>query len=237
LRLNQRIAADQRDMFITPEVWKQGDGAIDEALFSSGRPVSGGLDLSARVDLTALVLACADDAGNVHLKPVAWTPIGTIEERTRRDRVPYDAWVRQGLIATTPGNAIDYEYVAADIARIVAPMNLQTIAFDDWHMNDLVAACNRIGHIPPLSRFRQGFKTFAPAVSIFEVLANEGKLRHGGHPVLAWCISNTMMERDAAGNRKPDKRKPYGRIDLAVAGIMSVAAMREPKIEMAALIA
>jgi phage terminase large subunit-like protein len=199
--------------------------------------VWGGLDLSARVDLTALVLGCIDDDGSVHLMPVAWTPIATVEERTRRDRVPYDAWVRQGFLNTTPGPAIDYDWVAADIARITAGMNLQTIAFDDWHMKDLIAAANRIGHIPPLTSFRQGFKSFAPAVTQFEVVAKEGGFRHGGHPVLAWCISNTTVERDAAGNRKPDKRKTYGRIDLAVAAIMAVAAMRKPVLEMAALIA
>jgi phage terminase large subunit-like protein len=236
-RLNQRIAADARDWFMAPDVWKLGNAPIDESLFTSGRPVWGGLDLSARVDLTALMLACADDDGNVHLKSYAWTPAATVEERTRRDRVPYDAWVRQGFLSTTPGPAIDYDFVAADIARIVAPLNLQTIAFDDWHMADLRAACNRIGHVPPMSVFRQGFKTFAPAVTQFEVLANEGKLRHGGHPVLAWCISNTTVELDAAGNRKPDKRKTFGRIDLAVAAIMAVSAMRKPVLEMAALIA
>lgn len=236
-RLNQRIAADVLDWFMTPDVWRLGDGAVDEALFTSGRPVWGGLDLSARVDLTALILSCVDDAGNVHLMSKAWTPIATVEARTRRDRAPYDAWVRQGLLLTTPGPAIDYDFVAADIARLVAPLNLQTIAFDDWHMNDLRAAFNRVGHVPPLSAFRQGFKSFAPAVTQFEVLAKEGKFRHGGHPVLSWCISNTTVERDAAGNRKPDKRKTYGRIDLAVAAIMAGAAMRKPVPNMASLIA
>ena len=35
---------------------------IDEGIFSDGRPVYAGLDLSARLDLTALVLAAEDDS-------------------------------------------------------------------------------------------------------------------------------------------------------------------------------
>ena len=54
---------------------------IDEAIFTDGRPVFGGLDLSARVDLTALVLAAADDSGVIHIMPRAWTPAETIAER------------------------------------------------------------------------------------------------------------------------------------------------------------
>ena len=45
----------------------------------------GGLDLSARLDLTALVLAAEDDERRIHLKPLAWTPEKTLMTRTQRD--------------------------------------------------------------------------------------------------------------------------------------------------------
>ena len=227
-RLNQRIAVDGEKQFLTPEVWERSAGAVDHSLFTDGRPVYGGLDLSGRIDLTALVLACDDDAGNTHLWPIAWTPSATIADRTQRDRVPYDAWIRQGLIEATPGPAIDLDFVAERIAAITAGMNLMMINFDEWNINNLLAAFNRIGFMPPLEGFRQGMKSFAPAVTAFEVKAVEGRFRHGGHPVLRWCIGNTTMEKDAAGNRKPDKARDYGRIDLAVAAIMAVRAMQEP---------
>jgi Terminase large subunit, endonuclease domain len=46
--------------------------------------------------------------------------------------------------------------------------------------------------------------------------------RHGGHPVLTWCASNTKTQSDPAGNRKPRKRKGTGRIDGLVALAMAV---------------
>ena len=98
LRLNQRIAPLARDQLLTPDVWALGDAPIDEAIFADGRPVYGGIDLSARIDLTALVLAAEDDGGNVHLLPRAWTPADTLAARVPRDRAPYDAWVRHGQL-------------------------------------------------------------------------------------------------------------------------------------------
>jgi phage terminase large subunit-like protein len=84
LRLNQRIEAFDRVSLLRPEVWALGNAPIDEALFSDGRPVFGGLDLSARVDLTALVLAVEDDAGVLHLKPWCFTPRDSLRERAER---------------------------------------------------------------------------------------------------------------------------------------------------------
>ena len=46
-------------------------------------------------------------------------------------------------------------------------------------------------------------------------LVLEGKLRHGGHPVLRWCADNIFIRTDPAGNIKPDKEKSTERIDGA----------------------
>ncbi|GHV36193.1 hypothetical protein FACS18949_15300 [Clostridia bacterium] len=35
----------------------------------------------------------------------------------------------------------------------------------------------------------------------------EGKIRHGKHPVLDWNMGNTIIDQDAAGNIKPNKKK------------------------------
>jgi phage terminase large subunit-like protein len=78
----------------------------------------------------------------------------------------------------------------------------------------------------------------SPAIAIFEELAIAGRLVHGGHPLLTWCISNAVVERDAADNRKLNKAKSFGRIDAAVASVMAVAACKlqtENALDMAAI--
>jgi phage terminase large subunit-like protein len=241
LRCNQRIAT-AADLLCTPTVWNLGDAAIDEDLFRDGRPVYGGLDLSARLDLTALVLAVEDDAGAIHLKPMAWTPEKTLMTRTQRDGAPYDAWHRGRHLLATPGLTIDYDYVLADIVRETEGMNLVRIGFDKWNINRLISDMGRLGVALPLEGFVQGYKSYSPAIREFEVAATEGRLIHGGHPVLRWCISNTVLVHEAGTpqqNRKPEKRRTYGRIDLAVAALMAIGAMRcgEPAVDATALIA
>jgi phage terminase large subunit-like protein len=228
LRCNQRIQS-AADMLCTPSVWNQGDGAIAENIFYDGRPVYGGLDLSARLDLTAIVLAAEDDEKRIHLKPFAWTPEKTLMTRTQRDGAPYDAWHRQKLLKATPGLTIDYDQVLADLVAETGGMNLAGIAYDNWNINALRQAMGRLGIDLPLLPFIQGWKSYSPAIREFEVAATEGRLIHGGHPVLRWCVSNTILLHapgQAQQNRRPEKRRTYGRIDLAVAAIMAIGVMK-----------
>ena len=51
-----------------------------------------------------------------------------------------------------------------------------------------------------------------------------GRLAHGGHPVLTMCAANATVTRDPAGNRKLDKMRATGRIDGLVALAMALGA-------------
>ncbi|WP_426615380.1 terminase large subunit [Bradyrhizobium sp. McL0616] len=239
LRLNQRIAPFGRDLLMTAEAWAAGDEPIDESIFTDGRPVYGGLDLSACVDLTALVLCTADDGGVIHMMPRAWTPAETITERTITDRAPYDVWVRKGQLIAVPGAAIDLDFVAQEIGELSARMNIVQVNYDRWRISLLEQALARQGLTVPLVPHGQGYKDMAPAVDEFEKTVSMRRFRHGAHPLLKWCFGNAVVIRDAAGNRKLDKAKAYGRVDVAVAAVMAVGAMKAsvPQVEIAAMIA
>lgn len=222
--LNQRVGAHAP--FLSYELWESCGGPVDDEIFYDGRPVYGGLDLSARTDLTALVLAADDDDGVTHLLTFAWTPAATLADRAERDRVPYDVWVREDFLMTTPGSTVDYDQIALEVAELTAGMNLARINYDRWRIDILRQALMRHDTVLPLQPFGQGYKDMSPAVEAFEEIALAGKIAHGGHPVLRLCISNAVISRDPAGNRKLDKAKAYGRIDAAVAAVMAVGAAK-----------
>lgn len=226
LYLNQRVQS--KAPFLTASVWKLGEKPTDERLLYDGRPVYGGLDLSARTDLSAMVFACEDDAQppNVHLFPRIWTPDDTLDDRGLRDRAPYRAWAKQELIIPVPGSALDYDWLASDIGDAVGAMNIIKINYDRWRIDVLKQAFNRMGIAAPLSEFGQGYKDMAPAIDAFEELALSGRIFHNGHPILRWAISNAIIDRDPAGNRKLTKQKSFGRIDPAVAAVEAVAALK-----------
>ncbi|HET6860159.1 MAG TPA: terminase large subunit, partial [Streptomyces sp.] len=91
---------------IPMEVWKANGGYPDPRVFEEC-PVYGGLDLSSRLDLTALVLVARDAEFRWHVDAHFWTPADTLHERALRDRVPYDQWERAGLLTAVPGKSID----------------------------------------------------------------------------------------------------------------------------------
>lgn len=218
LLLNQRVSTDAP--FVSPDVWK-GCGTVPVPFEG---PVYAGLDLSARHDLTALVLVGKVD-GCWQVFPHFWTPAQGLEERARRDRAPYDVWARQGFLRTTPGASVDYEAVAVDIAEIVAGLDLHAIAFDRWRMDILHRELTRLGLTLPLVPFGQGFKDMSPALDSLESELLNGRLAHGMHPVLTMCAANATTTKDPAGNRKLDKSRATGRIDgmQALAMAMGIA--------------
>lgn len=214
LTLNQRV--NLVSAFVSPGVWKAGNGppaSLDGLVY-------GGLDLSSTTDLTALVLTCRQ-GGLLHVSPYFWMPQDMVAEASRRDRAPYDVWVREGFMRTTPGKVIDYDFVARDIGDICSGLTIGKIGFDRWRMDRMKGAMERQGVELPLEPFGQGYASMSPALEALEADLLNGIVRHGGHPVLTMCAANAVAVPDPAGNRKLDKSKATGRIDGLVALAMA----------------
>jgi len=219
LHLNQWVEQEQR--WIAMGAWDKCNGPVDPERLR-GRPCYAGLDMSSTRDLTAFVLAFDVD-GDIAVLPYAWIPRDRMHERVERDRVPYDAWARAGLIETTPGNVIDYEHIKRRIFDIAERYDLRQIAIDRWNAAQMIQelAAEGLTVVP----FGQGFASMSAPSKRLEELVLSGRLRHGGHPVLRWCIGNCAVEIDAAENVKPSKKRSFERIDLVVALVMALGLM------------
>lgn len=221
LVLNQRV--NTANPFVSRMVWESCGGEIDVGVFRRG-VVYGGLDLSARNDLTAAATVVRDDDGVLHAQMRFWAPRNGIAERSLRDRAPYDLWAEQGHIELTPGASVDYSLVAEWLVEFCGDHEVALIHFDRWRIDVLKAELSRLGVDLPLKEFGQGFRDMAPALDALEAELLNGTLRHGMNPVLTMCAANAVATLDAAGNRKLDKAKATGRIDGLVALAMAVAA-------------
>lgn len=215
LILNQRVSTVTP--FISKNVWDSNAGKVLEF---GDAPVWAGLDLSARTDLTALVVI-GKIAGDWHVHTHCWTPESGLSERSKRDRQPYDVWVKQDYLHTTPGATVDYEFIAQDIGSILSNLNIKFIAYDRWRITILKKEFDSLGIDLPLVEWGQGFKDMSPAIDTLESELLNGRIKHGNHPVLTMCAANAVISRDAAGNRKLDKHKATGRIDALVAMAMA----------------
>ena len=70
--------------------------------------------------------------------------------------------------------------------------------------------------------FGQGYKDMSSPTKELMRIVLEGKLNHGGHPVLRWNMDNAFVRTDPAGNLKIDKEKSTEKVDGAVALVMAL---------------
>ena len=193
-----------------------------------GRTCYGGLDLSTNSDLTAWVMLFppVEEGGKYEILCHFFLPEDNMQERVRKDKVPYDVWARQGYITLTPGNIIDYGFIIEQIKRDTGDYHIAELAFDRWGSQKITTDLQDIGFEVDgkknLIQFGQGFASMSAPTKEVETMVLKTELAHGGNPVLSWMVSNVAIKMDAAGNKKPDKEKSTERIDGAVALIMAI---------------
>lgn len=218
--LNVWVQGSQKWMNL--EKWKLcGQTTFDPASLT-GRTCYGGLDLSSSLDVTAFALVFPPLEPGEPYKVLlrAWIPEENMRLRSRRDKVPYDAWVRAELLTTTPGDVIDYDFIIAQIVADAKQFNVAEIGFDRWGAAAVVQALQK--HDLAVVEMGQGFATMSAPMKELERLVYAGKLAHNNNAVLTWMADNVVATKDSAGNIKPDKEKAVEKIDGIVALIMAL---------------
>ncbi|HEN0499879.1 TPA: terminase large subunit [Streptococcus agalactiae] len=219
LRLNMWTSSSVA--WIPEHVYAKGNDPIQyESL--KGRSCYAGLDLSSTSDITAFVLVFPPrfEEENYIVLPFFWLPEDTLELRCRRDHVLYDVWESQGYIKTTEGNVVHYGFIEKFIEDLSEIYHIKEIAYDRWNATQMVQNLEGMGLT--MVPFGQGYKDMSPPSKELYKLMMEGKIQHGGHPVLKWMGQNVVMRQDPAGNIKPDKEKSVEKIDGIVALIMGL---------------
>lgn len=223
LRLRLNVWTEQESRWLSLEDWNACGGAVDPYALV-GRDCWLGLDLSNTIDLTAAAVVFAPDEEDVvDIVMHFWIPEESMRNRSLRDRVPYDVWVKDGFISATPGNVVDYDQVERDILEIGAMYHPKEVAIDPFNATQvsahLIAAGLNVVDV------RQGYLTLnAPTKELGRRVVSKG-LRHGGNPVLTWNASNVVVQQDPSGNIKPDKGKSIERIDGVSAVVNALGRM------------
>lgn len=213
-RLNFCEWTEQSERAIDMTLWDKGSEPIDIAALR-GRACFGGLDLARVSDLSAFVLLFPPlaDGESWKVLPWFWVPKDDIAHRASRDRVPYDVWVREELIAATPGNTTDFGFIQAKILELAGLYDIRQIGFDRTFAGEIIQGLIAELGEERVVQFGQGFLSMgAPTAELLRLIKGE-ELQHGGNPVLRWNASNLSCATDPAGNLKPDKEHSTERID------------------------
>lgn len=218
-RLHLNMWTQQETRWLDMRAWDACDTALPDL---AGRSCYGGLDLSTTTDIAAFVLAFppVEEGEPLWLLPTFWIPADAMIERVRRDRVPYDAWAREGLVDATEGNVIDYGKVQKTIEGLAAKYKIEEVAFDRWGATQITQNLSAAGIV--VASMGQGYASMtAPTKDLLRLVLSRG-ISHGGNSVLRWMADNVTTETDAAGNIKPSKAKSRQKIDGIVAAIMAL---------------
>lgn len=207
--------------WIPDAIYMRGNESI-EAASLEGRDCYAGLDLSSTGDITALVLIFPprDENEKYVLLPYFWIPEETIPRRVKANSVPYDIWEKQGYIMSTEGNVIHYDFIEKFIIYLSEKYHILEIAVDRWNATQMIQ--NLEGEGFTIVPFGQGFSSMLAPTKEFYRLLMEGRIIHGGNPVLRWMAGNVVIDTDPAGNIKVTKAKSKEKIDGIVAAIMAL---------------
>lgn len=200
-------------------IWDEGHGVVDlESL--RGRKAWIGVDLSKRIDLSAV--ACAIDMGDDRfaLHCMGFSPETQLRRRADEDSAPYAQWRDEGWLTATDGDIVDYATVEGHIRMLCDMFEVQEVVFDVAMAREMMESLERDGI--PVAAFPQTLMNFAKPVDTFEDLFLNRRLVHDS-PLLRWAVGNTVMMTDQNDNRRPHKKKSADRIDPAVASIMAVS--------------
>lgn len=213
------VSTDGENVWLDIAKWDQCAGEMPDL---TGRRCFAGLDLATTTDIAALVLLFPpeDDGEPWHIIPHFWVPEAGIEQRSRRDQVPYDVWRDADLLTSTEGNVTDYRYIRHALTEMAEQYDIAEIAFDRWNATQIITELGDDG--ATCVGFGQGYASMNAPAKELEGLLIGLRLRHDGHAVLRWMVSNTVAEEDAAGNIKPSKAKSGEKIDGLVALVMAL---------------
>ncbi len=224
LSLNRRMRASSRWLPLT--LWDENNGAVNDRSFRYRR-AWGGVDLSAVSDLSAWVLAVESRKPGVELELVArfWLPEERVDELEQQLQVPLRQWVADGLLTLTEGDAIDYGAIERQIIADCRRLDVQRVSYDRMFAGQLVQRVEQKTRGVDVVPVAQTYLGMSPGCKELERLLREGRIHHGGNPVLRWNASVVEVYRDGNDNLrpvKPDRGKSSARIDGIAAAVMAL---------------
>jgi len=223
-RLNLWVNADTP--WLSMDGWRKGQSRWDEADLEH-ESCWVGIDLASKIDFMAMIAVFPPTIGRARWRLIrrVWTPDETLIERARRDRAPLDVWVAQGHLLTNPGSRIDQRAIREVLLDWRTRFDIECIGFDPWHADKLI---EELVHEDGFDKEQvlavpQTYAGMSSAALAFEADVLEGLVDANSCPLMTWCASNAVVQRDGKDNIYPVKKKSRGRIDPIMAALIGRA--------------
>lgn len=188
-----------------------------------GRPVYVGFDMSAKIDLTSVAFVIPYRNGKMDQTGREITEYIVLShsfipnqeklmERVFKDKVPYDAWERQGFVTITNSEIVDQNVVMDYVLNFCKEneLDIQTLCFDPANASKLMIDLSDEGYI--VEEVYQSHKSLNEATQGFREEVFMGTVCYLYNPVLNYSMSNAVIKKNN-GLIKIDKDATTKRID------------------------
>lgn len=192
-----------------------------------------GMDLAAKIDLTAMVrLFWEDIDGRRHyycVSPTFWVPEDTVlgtDNRRMADR--YQKWVASKDLIAADGAEIDYRDILAEAVEMHGKSPVQCSPIDPHGAANLSHQLDDEG-LTPIT-IQQNYTNMSDPMKELEAAILSGRFHHDGNPLLTWCVGNVVGKHYAGDDDvvRPTKQHADNKIDGAVALIMAIGRAMVP---------
>lgn len=205
--------------WIEMAVYDEGAGQIDLARLE-GEACWIGVDMARSYDLTAIVAAFPDDDGGFTVLTFAFLPEAAFRRRRQElPDVPWDVWRESGALTVTPGDMISDDVIADKLREMSLLYDVREIAFDPKFAGRLMS--DLLAEDLPVVECQQRPPILSPYYVELQRLILARKLRHGGNPVLRWCVSNAAVKTFDTGLIYISKSRSVEAVDALVACAMA----------------
>ena len=174
----------------------------------------GGVDLSSTTDLTcATILGVVK--GKIRVKQMYWIPTNFLDKKITEDKIPYDKWIKMGLMRLSGDSKIDYHDVTKWFLEEVETNDLRPlwVGYDSW--NAQFWCDDMITNGFDMVEVRQGYKTESAPLKQLKADLIDKKINYDNNPILKWNLSNVVVKMDDNENIMLSKEKAKQRIDGA----------------------
>ncbi|MEE2040191.1 terminase large subunit [Nocardiopsis sp. CT-R113] len=237
-RLNQWVRQSTRwmPMHLYGEnpgtVWAHPDQAREEL---AGREAYGGLDLSAKFDLTAwcVLLPPEEKGGPVDVLWRFWLPEDALPKLDEENDGAFTRWAEQGWLTITEGNIIDYERVYEDIGEDGDHFAFRAAHSDEWSMWPVINKVADLTGLDPeegeIVAYKNTYDRMTPGLNEVMALVKTRRFAHHGNPVASFCFDSVEVRRapynpDLIRPDKPERDKSGKRIDGVPVAAMAASA-------------
>ena len=179
-----------------------------------------GMDLSSKLDITALVALFQDNDRHCHIRCKFWLPEAVIDRqqsgKSHHVMTLYQTWADQGYLTLTPGQIIDYQFIRREILEWSREFDIHEVSYDPYGATQLAIQLQDEDGLT-MVEVNQTVRNMSEAMKETEALIVDGRLHHDSNPILDWMASNVTAKVDRHDNVFPQKEHADNKIDGLVA--------------------